>query len=232
MTLHARAAADDAKLSFSLDFFRFLFPGSVVSSAAFLSKASRGIEGRNTVMKPMRLCLVLFAVLALSSRAGADIIITGLLDGSQEVPPNFITPATGTFSGDLALVGSMATLTFTVDYTGLIGGDVVAANFNNAPAGVAGPDVRDYDPGLFTSPDGSFMGTWSSSDAQPLTPFLVSELLAGNIYFEIATQEFPGGPGEIRGQLSAVPEPSTFWPALLCAALGVVLARRRARGRS
>jgi hypothetical protein len=45
-----------------------------------------------------------------------------------------------------------------------------------------------------------------------LTPSLISELLAGNIYFEIDTQEFPGFPGEIRGQLTVatVCEPATI----------------------
>jgi hypothetical protein len=179
-------------------------------------------------MSRSRVCLALYVILALASRARADLTVVGTLDGSQEVPQNFVTPATGTFSGDLQLSGSTATLTFTVTYSGLIGGPVEAANFNDAPAGSVGPDVRDYDPADFTSPAGTFMGTWTSSDAQPLTPFLISELFAGNIYFEIDTLEFPGFPGEIRGQLSVVPEPSTFWPALLLGTLGVALACRRA----
>jgi CHRD domain len=176
-------------------------------------------------MKPMRFCLVLCAVLALSSRARADITITGNLDGSQEFPPT-LSLATGTFTGDLAISGSTATLTFTVNYMDLIGGAVVQANFNEGQPGLGFGDVRDYDPGQFTSPDGSFTGTWTSSDAQPLTPSLVSDLLSGNIYFNIATQEFPTG--EISGQLTAVPEPSSFLPALLASALGLALACRRA----
>jgi hypothetical protein len=168
--------------------------------------------------------VVLCAVLVVPARASAEFIIVGTLTGAQEVPPNFITPATGTFLGTLDVNGPTATLTFTIDYSDLIGGDVVAAAFHDAPPLINGPDVRDYDPGLFTSPNGSFMGTWSSSDAQPLTPFLVSELLAGNLYFEIATQQFPGEPAEIRGQLAAaVPEPPGVRLALLGAA-GLVLA--------
>ena len=176
-------------------------------------------------MKPLRFCLVLCAALALSSRSSAGVIVVGTLDGAQEVPPNLITPATGSFLGDLELSGSTATLSFTLSYSDLIGGAVVAAGFYDAPPGVAGPDVRSYDPALFTSPAGTFASTWSSTDAQPLTPALVSELLAGNIYFEIDTQQFPGSPGEIRGQLSVVPEPNTFW--LLLGPLGLVLGCRR-----
>jgi hypothetical protein len=135
----------------------------------------------------------------------------------------------GTFTGVLSLTGGTATLTFTVNYTGLIGGAVVAAGFRDAPPGMVGPSVRDYDPAFFTSPDGIFMGTWTSSDAQPLTPALVSDLFAGNIYFELATQEFPTG--EIRGQSQVVPEPATVWLALLGAG-GVALARSWRRSRS
>jgi len=197
--------------------------------AILFERYTDDIERRVTVVKLMRFCLVLCAVLALSSRSRAGSIV-GTLDGSQEVPPNLVTQATGTFLGDLQLSGATATLNFTLTYTNLIGGAVVAAGFYDAPAGSAGPNVRTYDPGLFSSPDGTFMGSWTSSDSQPLTPALVSEVLAGNIYFEIGTQEFPGSPGEIRGQLSAVvPEPRTFW--LLLGAPGLALACRRA-GRS
>jgi hypothetical protein len=183
-------------------------------------------------MKQLGFCLLaLGAVAALGSRAGADYVVTGTLDGTQEVPPT-ISPATGTFSGVLTVNGPVATLMFTVSYSGLIGGDVVGASFHDAPLGSAGPDVRDYDPGLFTSPDGSFSGSWTSSDAQPLTPALVSELLSGNIYFEIDTQEFPAG--EIRGQLSTTtaPEPGTLSLALLGAAGWVVTGLRRRHARS
>jgi hypothetical protein len=117
-----------------------------------------------------------------------------------------------------------------VNYNNLIGGIVIAAGFRDAPLGMVGPSVRDYDPALFTSPNGIFKGTWTSSDAQPLTPALVSDLFDRKIYFEIATQEFPTG--EIRGQVQVVPEPATVWLALLGAA-GIALSgltrRRTAR---
>jgi hypothetical protein len=150
--------------------------------------------------------------LALSSRAGATELISGTLTGSQEVPPT-PSPGLGTFLGTLDVSGSTATLTFTVTYSTLIGGDVVGANFHDAPAGFTGPDLRDYDPALFASPDGSFTGTWSSTDAQPLTPVIIGDLQSGDLYFDIQTQQFPSG--EIRGQLGpAAPEPSSFVIAL------------------
>jgi hypothetical protein len=177
-------------------------------------------------MTRLRFFLAFCLLVAASPRGNADTIFVGTLNGAQEVPPNFITPATGTFTGDLTVNGSMAVLTFTINYSDLIGGLVVGANFHNAPPGVNGPDVRDYDPGLFSSPDGTFSGSWTSSDAQPLTLALVAQLLAGNIYFEIETQEFPAG--EIRGQLTAVPEPGTMCFALP-GAIGMALVSRLRR---
>lgn len=183
-----------------------------------------------------RATLVLAALallLAGSGQSRAGLIVTGTLSGSQEVPPNFITPASGSFSGVLNVSGPTATLAFTVSYTGLIGGDVVAASFNDAPAGSAGPDVKDYDPSHFSSPDGTFMGTWSSSDSiQPLTPALVSDLLKGDLYFEIDTQEFPGEPGELRGQLTVVPEPASLTLCGIAAASGLGYFGWRRRKRS
>jgi hypothetical protein len=78
-------------------------------------------------------CLgALCVVLALASRAGASILIVGTFSGSQEDPPNLITTGQGTFSGTLDVSGSAATLTFSINDTDLIGGDVVGANFGDS----------------------------------------------------------------------------------------------------
>jgi hypothetical protein len=201
------------------------------SSFCLLSSASNRTEV--SIMRRFTWSIVtLGAILALTAPVRADLLVRGTFSGAQEVPPNFITPATGLFVGNLHQVGATTSLMFTITYNDLIGGDVVAANFNDAPPGSNGPDVKDYDPGLFTSPDGTFMGTWDSSDpVQPLTPALLADLFAGKIYFEIDTQEFPGEPGEIRAQLQVIaPAPPTLGLAVLGAA-GVALARWR-RGRT
>ena len=122
-------------------------------------------------------------------------VFTATLSGTQETPPNAST-ATGT--GTFVLNAAGTQLSFSVSYSGLTG-TATAAHFHNGPVGVAGTIVRDM-AGPFTSPSGTFSGTWSSTDGQPLTPFLVSELRAGRIYFNIHTSpNFAGG--EIRGQL-------------------------------
>jgi CHRD domain/PEP-CTERM motif len=166
----------------------------------------------------MRRSLVLVgAFLLLAGTApgvGATTIFDASLTGAQEVPPN-ASPASGT--GTFVLNDAGTELAFTLDYSGLTGGPVVGAHFHNAPRGVNGPIVRGYDPALFSSPAGAVSEVWLSTDPEPLTPTLVSELLAGRIYFNIHTADgvppdFPGG--EIRGQLvaaaAAVPEPGTL----------------------
>jgi hypothetical protein len=55
---------------------------------------------------------------------------------------------------------------------------------------------------------------------------LVAGLLAGETYINIHTTMFPGG--EIRGFLSAVPEPST-WAMMLLGFLGLGFAFRQSR---
>ena len=150
----------------------------------------------------------------------ATTIFTATLTGSQETPP-VTTPASG--FGTFVLNDARMDLSFNVDYAGLIGGPVVGAHFHDAPLGVAGPIVRGLDMTGATSPTGSFAGVWRSTDQQPLTPSLVNALFAERIYFNIHTAAFPAG--EIRGQLSAIPEPSTL--LLLVSGLGGLAAWRR-----
>ena len=111
------------------------------------------------------------------------------LDGDQEVPP-VITNATGTASLTLTDAG----LEFSVTVEGLT---FTAAHFHNGAVGVNGGVVR----GITSDFVGNTAtGIWTSTDAgEELTPELIAELLAGNIYINVHTAA--NGGGEIRGQV-------------------------------
>lgn len=124
------------------------------------------------------------------------------LDALQENPPN-ASPASGT--GLATLSGS--NLTLHVDFAGLVAPQT-AAHIHAAPPGVNGSVIIPLPNG---SPiDGVFA----------LTSTQRADLLAGNLYVNVHSTNFPGG--EIRGQI--VPEPGTLG-LLLVAGLGLL--RRR-----
>lgn len=126
-------------------------------------------------------------------REGAEIIFLAVLDGAQENPPVQTSAAGG---GRFMLNAEQTELSYLIKVRNLTGA-ISAAHFHQAPLGVNGGVVRDI---AFI--DSSAAGTWSSADAtQPLTPALLAELLAGNIYVNVHTAQNPSG--EIRGQLTS-----------------------------
>jgi len=135
------------------------------------------------------------------------------LDGLQEAPPN-ASPAFGL--GDFTLSGGTLSVT-TGTYQDLLGG-ASAVTLNDAAPGVNGPIVFT----LVLDTPGAATGTFSGSGA--LTAPQITDLNNGNLYVNIRSAVFPNG--EIRGQLIAVPEPSTL--ALMGAgSLALLAARRR-----
>src|SRR5262249_43389693 len=87
-------------------------------------------------------------------------------------------------------------LQFSITVEGL-SGPIMAADFQDAPAGMPGPIVRDI-----LSEFGArhtAVGLWSPSDTQALTTTMISELVAGNVCVNIHTAANPAG--EIRGQV-------------------------------
>ncbi len=131
------------------------------------------------------------------------------LEGAQENPP-VSTTALGT--GAFTLAASGQKLAYNLGYAGLSSA-FSAAHFHNAGRGKNGPVVRVLD---FTGANAS--GVWKSTDAQALTNDLVVELLAGQIYVNIHSANFPGG--EIRGQV--IPGAQAIMP--------IALARQTANG--
>jgi hypothetical protein len=125
---------------------------------------------------------LLLAVSALALVAGAAHAETqkymAMMKGASEVPAND-TAGTGM---------AMATLTYTVTYSGLTG-SATAAHFHGpaAPGANAPPTVP------MTSLASPIKGTATLTDAQ------VADLQAGKWYFNVHTAAH--APGEIRGQV-------------------------------
>ena len=117
--------------------------------------------------------------------------LAAMISGDQEVPPVEIAASGYSF---LSLNDTGTELSFDISVFDL-SGPIAAAHFHNAAAGVNGPVVRTLE---FT--DGTSTGVWANTDAEPLTPALVAELLADKIYLNVHTAANPGG--EIRGQVS------------------------------
>lgn len=150
--------------------------------------------------------------LGLSEKAPAQISYTAVVNGLQEVPPN-ASPAIG--SGTFTLNAAQNALTFNVSFSGLTGGYTVA-HFHTGPAGATGGPIRTMQPAESPAPgvtSGVFNGTWTTGDPESLAPWISA--LTGTppggqvpIYFNIHSTTFGGG--EIRGQLTVVPEPASI----------------------
>ena len=141
------------------------------------------------------------------------------MDPFQEVPPHN-TPAYG--SADFTFDSSSNTLSVDAgsgQYADLLAGSTTVRLQDAAP-GSNGPTVF-----LLTldSP-GNTTGTFSGSGT--LTAPQFNDLTAGSLYVNIADSVFPSG--EIRGQLTSVPEPTSL---TALAAVGLLSIRRPRRSR-
>jgi hypothetical protein len=134
---------------------------------------------------------------------GAPINLFAAFSGSQEVPA-VTTVANGL--GAFTLGADGKNLAFDITANGL-SGPIIAAHFHLAAAGQNGPIIRDIT-GNFLVNKGS--GVWSATDAGPLTPGRVAELLAGTIYVNIHTAA--NLDGEIRGQIGRQALPDWLVP--------------------
>ncbi len=139
---------------------------------------------------------------------------TASLSGAAEVPAN---AGTGTGVGMFTLDGT--TFTYDVSYSGLTATPSAAHIHGPAAVGVnAGVVFAILADGTLTAASGRYFGT------AELTPTQVTQLNDGLWYVNIHSASFPGG--EIRGQVTAVPEPSTVVLAVLGTG-GLLWLRRR-----
>jgi Cu/Zn superoxide dismutase len=106
------------------------------------------------------------------------------LSGDQETPP-VTTAASGT--GIFALAPDMSVLVYHISYSGL-GSAEVGAHIHRGARDVPGPIVFDLG-----EPGSPKHGAWD------LAPTDIDDLLAGLLYVNIHTSNYPGG--EIRGQI-------------------------------
>jgi hypothetical protein len=142
------------------------------------------------------------------------------LGGLNEVPPTPTLASGGELGSGIFYDDASNLLTLRVGYGSLLGftdlsADFTAAHIHIAPVDVAGPVVRDL--GSLHIPLSSRSGLFSGS--LTLTEAEEAPLLAGELYVNIHSTEFPAG--EIRGQLVAVPEPGT-WALFAVGLLGAM----------
>lgn len=169
--------------------------------------------------------------------AQAATFYEAVLSGAAENPPN-ASPGTG--SALLTLNGDMLDVSLT--FSGLTSPTTIAhihccagpsgnagvvspfPTFPGFPAGVtSGSYNQSFDLSLASSYNPNFITDQGSLAAA--RAFFLNGLNAGEAYFNIHTVAFPGG--EIRGNLSVVPEPGTW--ALLISGFGLAGAALRRR---
>jgi hypothetical protein len=197
-----------------------------------------------TVMSRTALVLsIAAAALALPAvpAAAAITVYNAQLSGAEEVPFN-ASPGTGFVI--VTIDDVLATMRVQATFADLIGittashihccagpGNTASIatttpSFTGFPLGVtAGTYDNTFDMTLTSSFRAGFITENGGTTASAFAYFLAG-LDAGNAYFNIHTLQSPGG--EIRGQLAAVPEPST-WMLMIggFGLLGAALRRRR-----
>jgi len=136
----------------------------------------------------------------------ADTGFSCIINAAQEVPANG-SPATG--SGTFVLNNAGTSLTYSVSFVNLTANRTAEHFHSPAAPGFNAGVARTIAGAGGTS--GLDVGTWLSTDAQPFTAARVAELIAGNMYINVHSGNFPGG--EIRGQIQpdATPVRPTTW---------------------
>jgi hypothetical protein len=165
--------------------------------------------------------------MAVSAQTAQAQVVTwqAFLNGAQQVPP-VNTPATGNAFGTLNVGTGL--FTWNLNFTGLTS---PTQNVAGTPAHLHGPALPGQTAGIILGfvgvPEGirASVGTYTGSGT--LTAEQVQFVLQGRTYVNLHTVANPMG--EIRGQVTVTPEPTTW--ALLgtgLASVGLIARRRRA----
>ena len=168
--------------------------------------------------------LMVLCIFALSAQAKADTItFTATLSAANEVPPKDPNLFKGTGTATVVLDNVTGKGTITVSFSGLSGAVTGGHIHCCAPAGANAAVIVPFDP--FITPSAGGTAGSLTNYAFTLTAAQVSAMINGETYVNIHTATNPGG--EIRGQLTAVPEPGTI--LLLGAGLTAVASRLKKR---
>jgi hypothetical protein len=165
----------------------------------------------------MKKQIVILALAAAVSTgiASAQTTYHATLTGSQEVPAN---ASTATGSGTVVLNAAQNQIIVDESWTGL----TTPATLSH----IHGPAAPGVNAGVLFGFTGVPSATSGSIPEQTfaITPAQVAELQGGLLYMNVHDSTFGGG--EIRGQLTLVPEPST-WALLGVGLAGVAWRLRR-----
>ncbi len=169
-------------------------------------------------------CVSLFAAIA----SGATITFSATLTPEQEIPAPVLNGTTPSGMATATLDTVARTVQFMLDWQGLtsmaIGAHIHRINPMAATPGT-GPITVNFlmftDPPM--QPADSLSGTVSIDNATVAN--LIAGLGAGDMYFNVHTEN--NRPGEIRGNIAAVPEPGAI--GLLGGGLVALLTLKRRR---
>ncbi|MDC0934848.1 CHRD domain-containing protein [Pirellulales bacterium] len=172
-----------------------------------------------TSLKSLFLAVAAVVVLNCQTAFGIAYTLSGPMDVFQAESNGGFGGGTGSGSGTIA--GDYDDVTKLLNYTltwADLSSEISNAHFHRAASGVSGPPDLQI-PAPWTSP---YVGSATLDASQE------GNLLAGNWYANIHTDNFSSG--EIRGQVevSPIPEPTTLGMAAMTC-LAVVRLRRRQR---
>jgi hypothetical protein len=156
----------------------------------------------------------LAALCVFGVQARADSIFVATLNGDSEAP--------GSAGSGYATVDYSPTandITYTLSFQNL-SSDATMSHIHSGPPGTEGPIlIWFFPPSLTPTPtatSGTYSGTWTAADLSAetqdpaITNFteLLSAMTSGDTYVNVHSVDYPGG--EIRGQLTMLPEASTL----------------------
>ena len=172
----------------------------------------------------MKKSILMLCTALIAASAGAQGFVT-YLSGINEVPPN-VSPNWG--DGSFTLVGRELQYSLLHLYTHGLGADI----HGPAPAGSLAPVLFNLTPTGYIAPyvdinGNSDPGGWTFSGTLTMDPSQIASLNVGLLYVNLRTPDFPGG--ELRGQITVVPEPSTLALVTLGGAALLLVRRHHCR---